>query len=158
MPKRDPRLLAFAKQMRREPTSAEARLWSVLRAGRLDGVKFVHQTVTPGAIPDFVARSRKLVVEVDGDAHDFTAVRDTARTAQFEADGYRVLRFKNSDVMQHLEGVVAEIRQALQQSSPPRAEGRLRSSQGEGQSHMLDTLPLSRSRCARPPSPQRGEG
>ena len=39
--KRD--LLPLAKRMRREPTEAETRLWSILRAGRMDGAKFKRQ-------------------------------------------------------------------------------------------------------------------
>ena len=121
MPKRDARLLAFAKQMRSEPTPAEARLWSALRAGRLDGIKFVHQSPAAGAIPDFVARRHKLVIEVDGDTHDLTAARDAARAVRLKAQGYRILRFTNEDVMRNLDGVLHMIREAVRTASlPPR--------------------------------------
>ena len=50
--KRD--LLPLAKKMRREPTEAEARLWSVLRGKRLGGLKFKRQEQLGDYIVDFV--------------------------------------------------------------------------------------------------------
>lgn len=152
MPKRDPRLLTFAKQMRSEPTPAEARLWSALRAGRLDGVKFVHQAIAAGAIPDFVARRHKLIVEVDGETHDFTVGSDASRTARLLAQGYRILRVTNDDVMKNLDGVLAMIRQALQKSGS-KVEQSSSLSKSIVQRHCPSPWPL-RGR----PSPQRGEG
>jgi len=75
VPKTDKRLLGYAKAMRSEMTTA-ARLWYHLRAKRLAGIKFVRQTVRAPYIADFVARSHKLLVEVDGDTHSTTQVRD----------------------------------------------------------------------------------
>ncbi len=143
MPKRDERLLNFAKQMRSAPTPAEARLWNALRAGRLDGIKFVHQSLAAGAIPDFAARRHKIVVEVDGGTHDFTARHDADRTARLAAHGYRVLRFTNEDVMRNLDGVLHMIREAVNTAPLPSRSARhplpngerhgRASGQGEGQ-------------------------
>ena len=64
MPKTDPTLLARAKGMRRNPTPAEVLLWFRLRAKQFENAKFSHQVVIAPYIADFVARSRKLIVEV----------------------------------------------------------------------------------------------
>ena len=69
MPRTNEELLARAKAMRSNPTPAEARLWYHLHASLLNNVKFVHQVVIDPYIADFVARSAKLIVEVDGDTH-----------------------------------------------------------------------------------------
>ena len=72
-------------------------------------------------IADFVAHSCKLVIELDGESHDFEErIRhDHRRDAWFASRGYRMLRFTNDDVMNNLEGVVLAIGQAAEQASPP---------------------------------------
>ncbi len=114
--------------MRSEMTEPETRLWLALRAKRLNGVKFVRQSVRGRAIPDFVARSHKLIVEVDGDTHASNEAYDASRTATLEREGYQVLRFANADVMTNLDGVLQAIVAALaarplSQPSPRRGEG-----------------------------------
>lgn len=109
MPRTDPVMLRRARAMRTGMTEPETRLWLALRARRLNGIKFVRQAVRGRAIPDFVARSCKLVVEVDGDSHAGDEHRDARRTAVLEAEGYRVLRFTNADVMTNLDGVLRTI-------------------------------------------------
>lgn len=113
MSKRDEVLRAHSKQMRGNPTPAEARLWYHLRAKRLNGVKFVRQSVRRPFIADFIARSHKFVIEIDGDTHGTTQQRDTRRTAQLNALGYRVLRFTNGDVMTNEPAVLEAILAAL---------------------------------------------
>jgi len=63
-------------------------------------------------IADFAARSRKLIVEVDGGTHNDEA-RDARRTAWLAAQGHRVIRVTNGDVMRNLEGVMRFIGEAL---------------------------------------------
>uniref|UniRef100_UPI0026238D9A endonuclease domain-containing protein n=1 Tax=Sphingomonas bacterium TaxID=1895847 RepID=UPI0026238D9A len=98
--------------MRTEMTQPERELWIALRAKRLGDIKFSRQVVIGPFIADFVARSRRLIVEVDGDTHSDTA-KDEKRTDWLNEQGYRVIRFGNSDVMQNLEGVLDIISAAL---------------------------------------------
>jgi very-short-patch-repair endonuclease len=76
---------------------------------------------TGNYIADFVTHSCKLVVEVDGESHDFEERigHDDRRDRWFASRGYRVLRFTNDDVMKNLEGVVMAIGQAAEQAAPP---------------------------------------
>ena len=113
MPRTHQELLARAKWMRSNPTPPEARLWYNLRAKRFEAVKFSHQVVSYPYIADFVARSQKFVIEVDGDTHADDGAYDTRRTAWLEHQGYRVIRFNNADVMNNLEGVLETISLAL---------------------------------------------
>jgi len=115
---RDQLLIQRAKQLRRQPTEPERLLWSALRARRLDPAKFRRQVVIGNYVVDFACRlPAKLVVEIDGDAHDFSQEYDARRTLDIEALGYRVLRFVTADVMANLGGVLASIAEAL--TSPP---------------------------------------
>ena len=99
--------------MRNNPTDAELALWQVLSARKLRGVRFNRQVKIPPYICDFVARSLKLVVEVDGGQHAINAADDARRTRYLEAKGYRVVRFWNNDVLGNLNGVVAEIERVI---------------------------------------------
>src|SRR5258706_6174784 len=110
-----------AKQLRRAMTRAETLLWRHLKAHRLAALGFRRQTPMGSYVADFVAHSCKLVVEVDGESHDFESRlrHDERRDAWFASRGYRVLRFTNDDVKKNLEGVVLAIGLAAEQAAPP---------------------------------------
>jgi very-short-patch-repair endonuclease len=112
---------ARAKQLRRVMTRAETLLWRHLKAHRLARLSFRRQSPIGNYIADFVAHSCKLIVEVDGESHDFEErIRhDEKRDEWFASRGYRVLRFTNDDVLKNLEGVALAILQAAEQASPP---------------------------------------
>ena len=98
-----------ARELRREMTPAEKLLWSRLRNKRLDGLKFRRQHPLGPFIADFYCAARRLVVEIDGDIHDLQPERDAVRTEQFEQYGYRVIRFRNEQVLNDIEDVLAAI-------------------------------------------------
>ncbi|TWB94750.1 very-short-patch-repair endonuclease [Bradyrhizobium macuxiense] len=109
-----------AKQLRRTMTRAETLLWRHLKADRLAGLNFRRQAPIGNYIADFVAHACKLVVEVDGESHDFAERlrHDERRDAWLRSRGYRVLRFTNDDVLKNLEGVVLSIAEAAEQAIP----------------------------------------
>jgi very-short-patch-repair endonuclease len=109
--KRHERLRASARENRTHMTPPERALWEIVRAKRLGGVKFVRQAVRPPFIPDFAARSERLIVELDGDSHGSASAQfyDARRTALLEDNGWRVLRIPNNEVMTNPEGVARTI-------------------------------------------------
>jgi very-short-patch-repair endonuclease len=115
MAKRHERLRALAKENRTNLTPPERALWEIVRAKRLGGVKFVRQAVRPPFLPDFAARSERLIVELDGDTHYSAEAQayDARRTAILERDGWRILRIPNNEVMTNPEGVAKTILLAL---------------------------------------------
>ena len=104
----DERLLGFARDMRKELTLAERRMWSKLRNGQLNGLKFRRQVPIGNAIADFVCFEHKLIVEVDGGQHS-ESTRDVHRDAELASKGFRVLRFWNIDVMRNTNSVLDTI-------------------------------------------------
>ena len=103
----DAKLGEFARGMRKEPTAPEAILWGRLRASQLEGFKFRRQTVIGPYICDFCCPANGLVIELDGETH--TAVRDERRDTFLAQKGFSVLRFRNQDVMENLDGVLKAI-------------------------------------------------
>ncbi len=118
MPQTDKALLARAKAMRANPTPTETAMWRILRAKQFEGVKFARQVVIAPYIADFVARSRGLIIEIDGDTHALRDVQDALRTAWLERQGYRVIRFTNYEVGSNLEGVAYAVSVALAATAP----------------------------------------
>ena len=68
----------------------------------------------PPYVADFAARSKRLVIELDGESHADREDYDATRTASLEEHGYRVLRFTNSEVMPNFAGVTRAILIALE--------------------------------------------
>src|SRR5712671_1133200 len=103
-----------AKQLRQAMTRAETLLWRYLKANRIDGLGFRRQVPFRNYIADFVCMSAKIIVELDGESHDFEERQkaDQVRDAFFASEGFQVLRFTNEQLMSNLEGVVEAIRQA----------------------------------------------
>jgi very-short-patch-repair endonuclease len=98
----------FAKRMRREPTEAEARMWKLLRDHRLADFKFRRQVPVENFILDFVCFERRLVIEIDGSQHASSA-SDAARDTALMAEGFRVARYWNNDVLQRPTAVLEDI-------------------------------------------------
>ena len=108
-----PAILKAARQLRREMTDAEKRLWSQLRGRQLANHKFRRQAPVGPYVVDFCCLQQKLIIEVDGGQHAERTQQDLERTAELEARGYRVLRFWNNDVMGNIGGVMDTIARAL---------------------------------------------
>ena len=109
-------LRADGRRLRREQTEAESLLWPQLRAKRLKGAKFRRQHAIGNHIVDFCCLRHGLVIEVDGSQHAEDIERDAARTARLGAQGFKVIRFWNDDVLRNLEAVLTSIVEALQES------------------------------------------
>jgi very-short-patch-repair endonuclease len=116
---RDPRLLEFAKQSRKEMTEPETRMWLQLRAKRFQGIKIRKHKVIGHYIVDFSSRNPMLVIEIDGDTHAGREKYDGVRTQFLEQQGYRVVRFTNEQVMQNLEGVLESLAATISNLTPP---------------------------------------
>jgi very-short-patch-repair endonuclease len=102
-----------ARQLRRDPTDAERRMWSALRDRRLAKYKFRRQHPIGPFIVDFACTRYALVVEIDGTQHAEN-VAENRRTAFLQRQGWQVIRFWNNDVLSNTNGVIETILRALQ--------------------------------------------
>jgi very-short-patch-repair endonuclease len=116
----------LARRLRRTPTDAEMRLWWHLRQKNLAGFRFRRQHPFGPYVVDFFCAEAKLIVEVDGGQH---AEESDTRRRWIEAQGYRLIRFWNNDVLGNTE---VSSRRFLQRFA-------------------LDPPPVNASRCRPPP-------
>ena len=102
-----------ARRLRQAQTLVEKTLWALVRNRRLGGFKFVRQLPIDRYFADFVCEAGKLIVELDGAAHDGREAYDLERTEALERFGYRVLRFRNEKVLADPGGTADDILAAL---------------------------------------------
>ena len=108
---------ARSRELRRNPTPAEQKLWARLSARQVAGTRFNRQFPIGPFICDFVSRSARLVIEADGGQHADQEEEDQKRSAYLQQRGYRVVRFWNNEVLENIDGVVETIERIL--TSPP---------------------------------------
>lgn len=68
---------------------------------------------------DFLCRSVKLIVEIDGYSHDTSVEADASRERRLRNKGYEIIRFTNAEVLSNVEGVVTTIGHVLADRPAP---------------------------------------
>ena len=119
-PTNDPHYLPYRRELRQEQTRVELLLWKRLKAGRLNGHKFYRQFGIGHCILDFYCHEKRLAIELDGGQHADSEHReyDEQRTTFLNAQGIKVIRFWNNEVMENIEGVCERIEEYLNINSP----------------------------------------
>ena len=114
--KHNKQMVPLAKQLRKEMTKEERRLWyDFLRS---HPARFSRQKILGKYIADFYSAQAQLVIELDGSQHyqDGGIEKDAERTAFLESYGLKILRFPNNEVNQNFSGVCEFIDAAVKQS------------------------------------------
>jgi len=110
------------RNLRKNQTDAEKKLWTVLRNRQLVGVKFRRQFSVDRYILDFYCPAYKLGIEADGGQHYAPEgqQQDNRRRIELSRIGVRILRFSDTDILKNIEGVWETIQQELRKrKSPP---------------------------------------
>jgi very-short-patch-repair endonuclease len=108
--------LKNARRLRNNMTKAEVILWSRLRSRQINGYKFRRQQAIFEYIVDFYCHELKLIIEADGQIHDFeeSPVSDVHRDKILTLNGYKIIRFSNHRIETDLSEVLKEIRIFIQ--------------------------------------------
>lgn len=101
----------FARELRQKQTETEKILWYYLRNRRLNGLKFKRQEIIDPYIVDFICYESMLIIELDGGQHNTSEKinYDKTRTTFLEKLGFRVLRYWDNEVFNHLDIVLEDI-------------------------------------------------
>jgi very-short-patch-repair endonuclease len=99
---------AAAKKLRANTTPHERILWRALKELPVDGTHFRRQAPIGPYVVDFFCPAKHLIIELDGGHHndDAIAKRDIERQRWLEREGYRVVRFWNSEIADDLTAVL----------------------------------------------------
>ncbi len=98
-----------ARELRREMTPTEKRLWNALRGNQLGSFHFRRMQVIDGYIADFYCHVAALIVETDGPIHDQQQEYDEERDDLLTRRGMLVLRVRNEEIERDLTGVLRKI-------------------------------------------------
>lgn len=109
-------IILQARELRKNMTKAEEKLWSALRKKQLNGYIFRRQHPIDIYIVDFYCHALKLIIEVDGSIHDNPEVSsyDLGRTAELERFGLKILRFTNDEVLINMKDVKNKIKKYME--------------------------------------------
>ena len=105
----------YRQILRRTTTPTENMLWRRLKGKQLDGLRFRQQHGYGPYVLDFYCPSLRLCIELDGNIHDEEQVRlkDEERTEFLLEQRIHVLRFRNEDMENDVEGVLERIREYI---------------------------------------------
>ena len=108
----NPKLKELARQLRKNSTLAEVLLWLKIKQ-RGFGVQFHRQVPLLEYIVDFYCHELLLVIEVDGDSHNFKDEYDAKRQKELEVLGITILRFSDTDVKQNIFSVLTVVEETV---------------------------------------------
>ena len=88
----------FARNLRRESTPEEDKIWNALRNRKFLNCKFRRQHVIEGFVVDFYCKRLRLAIEVDGKIHDRQKEYDELRQRLIEEEGIKFIRVTNEEI------------------------------------------------------------
>jgi very-short-patch-repair endonuclease len=106
----------FARELRRNPTPSQSRLWQELR-GRNLGWRFRRRAILYGWIVDFWCPAARLVIEIDHASDSERRAEHAHRDSVLAGYGIQAVRVDADRVFQDLDEVLNEIRIALDSMS-----------------------------------------
>ena len=108
------------RELRKSMTEAEKILWDELRDRRFIDFKFRRQHPIFGRfIIDFYCPEKRLAIELDGSVHEGREAIDKDRQNLIEANGIKVIRFKNEEILYNLNVFLEKIKEALGETPSP---------------------------------------
>ena len=118
----------FAEENKNNPTKAELILWEQFKSKQLEGFKIRRQHIIGQYIADFICLPQNLIIEIDGKIHQLPENKesDEIRTAWLEKQGFKVIRFKNEEVINEIDKVlnnIINILNGLKRATLPFGEG-----------------------------------
>ena len=104
-----------ARNLRKNMTAQECKLWQLIRNRQFHGLRFLRQYIIGKYIADFVCREKKIIIELDGGQHneEQNIILDTERTKYLKSKGYLVIRFWNNDIDHNIEDVYQKLEEVF---------------------------------------------
>ena len=105
----------LCRELRKNQTDTEKRLWRILRSRQFNGVKFRRQYSIGNYILDFYSPKHRICIELDGGQHfeERHIHNDEVRTKSLENLGIKILRFSNKEVFNNMMGICITIEKEI---------------------------------------------
>lgn len=106
-------LLTLSRKNRKNSTMAEQKMWKELLMKRKTGYKFLRQKPINRFILDFYCSELNLAIEIDGSSHNKKKNYDEERDGFLERIGIKTIRFKNEEIVNHLDQVKDQLKKII---------------------------------------------
>ena len=120
----NPKLKNIAKELRRAGNLSEVVLWNNLKQNKMLGFDFNRQQIIGNYIVDFYCPKLNLVIEIDGESHNYKGEHDEKRDNYLRFLGLSVLHFADMDVKKALDKVLIQIESWIKANTPSPTFGR----------------------------------
>jgi len=112
------KLKDIAKELRKAGNLSEVLLWNNLKQKKMLDFDFTRQQIIGNYIVDFHCKKLNLVIEIDGESHDFKGKRDETRDMYLQSLGLFVLHFADLDVKKSMDKVLIQIENWVKTNTP----------------------------------------
>ncbi|HKL44549.1 MAG TPA: endonuclease domain-containing protein [Candidatus Absconditabacterales bacterium] len=109
---------SYARENRKNLTKSEGLVWHMILKNKNLGVKFVRQRMIGNYIVDFYSKELNLVIEIDGESHNYKFSYDQKRKKYLDGLGVKVLVYTDEQVLSNLEGVFKSIGSYVSENTP----------------------------------------
>jgi len=98
-----------SRELRKNLTDAEQKIWHKLRNKQIHGNKFRRQFILGNYIVDFICLDKRLIIEVNGGQHMENVNYDSQRDEWLKKQNFKVLRFWNNQVLNEIDSILEVI-------------------------------------------------
>lgn len=84
-------------------------MWKYLKSSQVKDYKFTRQKPIGNFIVDFYCSKLALIIEIDGDSHNYKAEYDKERHSNLKLNGFHILRFDGYSVLNDIDNVIKQI-------------------------------------------------
>jgi predicted helicase/very-short-patch-repair endonuclease len=102
----NPKLKQLVKDKRKAGILSEVLFWVQVHKGKFHKIDFDRQRIIGNYIVDFYVKTLGLIVEIDGNSHDYKQDYDAERQLYFENLGLKVFRCTDDDVKKNIDSVL----------------------------------------------------
>ena len=109
----------YARVNRKNPTKCEGLVWHMILKNKNLGVKFIRQKMIWNYIVDFYCKELKLVIEIDGESHNYKYNYDQKRKKYLQSLWLKILIYTDEQVLNNLKWVFEDIKYNIEQNTTP---------------------------------------
>ena len=102
----NPKLKERAKKLRKSGNLSEVLFWNQVKRKKFLTLDFHRQKIIGNYIVDFYCPALDLVVEIDGNSHDFKVEYDKIREKYLKSLGLNIIHFDVIDIKKNLNSVM----------------------------------------------------
>jgi UDP-N-acetylmuramoylalanine-D-glutamate ligase len=105
----NPKLKQKAKELRKAGNLSEVLLWNEIKNQKLLRLDFDRQKIIGNYIVDFYSSNLGLIIEIDGESHDFKGKYDIEREKYLLSLGLEVIHFRDIEIKKSLAEVLESL-------------------------------------------------